>query len=29
VFDRLFLSLLLSHAHQDKDGQEATIVSLW
>ena len=25
VFDRLFLPLLLSHAHKDKDGQEAAI----
>jgi hypothetical protein len=28
VFDRLFLSLLFSHAYKDKDDQEATIVLL-
>jgi len=25
VFDRLFLPLLLSHAHKDKDGQEGSV----
>jgi hypothetical protein len=29
VFDWLFLPLLLSHAHKEKDGQEAAIVLLW
>jgi hypothetical protein len=29
MFGRLFLPVLLSHAHKDKDGQEAAIVLLW